>query len=433
MSLARDVAALWHSRGFRQLTYQRLLSQGGDGMFQVGIAAAFFFDPTMATSPEAIAAGFAVLLAPFTVIGPFVGPLIDRWQRQRILVVANLIRVALVAAILAVLAVDGPRWSLYALALVALSVNRFLLASLTAGLPRVVAPHELLTANAVLPTLGTIAAAVGGGIGGIVTFIAPQASDAGLASASLLGACVGFGLAALAATRIGHRALGPAEPLEAGELGARLRALATELADGVRYLHARVTPFHALAVMAAQRLLYGLMFVASILISRNVLGDPDRPEEALGAFSIVVGVAAVGFGLAAVLTPLFGDRISRHRWILVCLGVGAAGQALLAISPAPWALLGAAVVVSFAVQGAKIAVDTIVQRDTDDRYRGRAFTLYDMAYNVAFVGAAVIAGLTLPDDGYSHLLMACVAAAYVVVALVWVRAPREPSAAAERA
>ncbi|GMA35778.1 hypothetical protein [Demequina litorisediminis] len=142
MSLASDVAALWHSRGFRRLTYQRVLSQGGDGMFQVGIAAAFFFDPTTAASPEAIATGFAVLLAPFTIVGPFVGPLIDRWQRQRILVVGNVVRVALVAGILAMLAVDGPRWTLYALALLALSVNRFLLASLTAGLPRVVAPHE---------------------------------------------------------------------------------------------------------------------------------------------------------------------------------------------------------------------------------------------------------------------------------------------------
>ncbi|WP_284328187.1 MFS transporter [Demequina litorisediminis] len=193
----------------------------------------------------------------------------------------------------------------------------------------------------------------------------------------------------------------------------------------MRYLHARVTPWHALGVMAAQRLLYGLMFVASILISRHVLGDPDHPEQALGAFSVVVAVAAAGFGLAAVLTPLLGDRFSRHSWILVCLGVGASGQVLLALSDAAWALLAAAVIVSFGVQGAKIAVDTIVQRDTDDRYRGRAFTLYDMAYNVAFVGAAVIAGFTLPDDGYSAPLMACVAGAYVLVALVWARAPRQ--------
>lgn len=425
MSLASDVRSLWHSSGFRRLTYQRLLSQGGDGMFQVGIAAAFFFDPTTATSPQAIATGFAVLLAPFTVVGPFVGPLIDRWQRQRILLVGNLVRLALVATIVAALWVDAPLWCLYVLALLALSVNRFLLASMTAGLPRVVAAHELLTANSVLPTLGTIAAAVGGAVGGVVTFVMPDASDAGLAFVALVLAGVAFGGASWASTLLGRTSLGPDVPLDPGEVGARLRALVTELRDGARYLYARRTPFHALGVMSAQRLLYGVMFVASILISRRVLGDPDRPEQALGAFSIVVGFAAVGFGLAAVLTPALGARVERQTWILWCLGVGAAGQVLLAVSSAPWALLTAAVIVSFAVQGGKIAVDTIVQRDTDDHYRGRAFTLYDMVYNVAFVGAAIIGGLTLPDSGYSQGLMLVVALAYGLVAAAYARAPRQ--------
>ena len=425
MSLASDVRSLWHSSGFRRLTYQRLLSQGGDGMFQVGIAAAFFFDPTTATSPEAIATGFAILLAPFTVVGPFVGPLIDRWKRQRILLVGNLMRLTLVAAIIAALMLDGPLWTLYVMALLALSVNRFLLASMTAGLPRVVPAHELLTANAVLPTLGTIAAAVGGAVGGVVTFVAPQTSDAGLAFAALVGAGIAFGAASWAATLLGRDQLGPAHPIATGEVGERLRALMSELVDGARYLRRRVTPFHALGVMSAQRLLYGLMFVASILISRSVLGDPDRPEQALGAFSLVVGFAAVGFGLAAVLTPVLGAHVERQTWILWCLGVGAAGQLLLAMSNAPWALLAAAVIVSFAVQGGKIAVDTIVQRDTVDEYRGRAFTLYDMVYNVAFVGAAVIGGLTLPEDGYSRTLMLVVAIAYGAVALVYARAPRQ--------
>src|SRR5690606_928862 len=115
-------------------------------------------------------------------------------------------------------------------------------------------------------------------------------------------------------------------------------------------------------------------------ISRNVLDDASDPEGAIGKFAIVVGFAAVGFGLAAVVTPAFAHRVERHDWVIVCLLLGGAGQALLAVSSEPWALLSAAVIVSFAVQGGKIAVDTIVQRDTDDAFRGRAFALYDVAY-----------------------------------------------------
>ncbi|WP_152649954.1 MFS transporter [Demequina globuliformis] len=424
MSLASDVRQLWHLPGFRRLTYARLLSQGGDGMFQVGIAAAFFFDPTTASTPEAIAAGFAILLAPFTIVGPFVGPLIDRWQRQRILLVGNLVRLVLVAAICVALVGDWPLWSLYVLALLALSVNRFLLAAMTAGLPRIVPPDALLPANSVLPTLGTIAAAIGGAVGGIVTFVVPNATDASLAFTALVCSAIAFGMASWSVTLIGRTDLGPEHPLERLHMGAQIKALTRELSDGVRYLYARRTPFHALGVMSAQRLLYGLLFVASILISRHVLGDPDHPEQALGAFTIVVAFAAVGFGLAAILTPTLGARMERRTWILVCLGVGAIAQLILVVSDAAWALLLSAVIVSFAVQGAKIAVDTIVQRDTEDEYRGRAFTLYDMAYNVAFIGSAVVAGLTLPDSGYSRTVMGVVVVLYLGVAAIYAMSPR---------
>ncbi|MDN4475107.1 MFS transporter [Demequina sp. SYSU T00192] len=427
MTLASDLARLWRARGFRRLTLSRLLSQAGDGMFQVGIATAFFFDPTQAATPAEIAIGFAVLLTPFTLVGPFVGPLIDRWPRQRILLVGNLVRVGLAGLILAVLAVDGPLWSLYALALLTLSVNRFLLAAMSAGLANVVPAHELLAANAIMPTLGTIAAAAGAAIGGVVTFVAPTASDASLALAALVSAATAFAASSWAATLLRRDELGPENPLAALRLGAQVRALGSELASGVTYLWRRVTPFQALSVMAAQRLLYGIMFVASILMSRHLLGDPDRPEESLGNFSLVLGFAAVGFGLAAVVTPWLGPKVGRHRWIVGCLVLGASGQLLLAASSARWSLLSAAVIISLAVQGGKIAVDTIVQRDTADEYRGRAFTLYDMAYNVAFVSSAAVAATVLPTTGYSPWVMAGVAGAYLVVALVYARAPRVPA------
>jgi MFS family permease len=428
MSLSRDLRALWHSRGFRRLTYTRVLSQSGDGMFQVGIATAFFFDPTQAGTARDIAIGFVILLAPFTLVGPFVGPLIDRWQRQRILVVGNLIRVVMVAAICAVLVVDSgtAKWALYTLALLALSVNRFLNAAMTAGIPKVVEPHQLLAANAIMPTLGTIAAAMGGAVGGIATFLAPTTSDASLALTALVGSSIGFGTAAWATTGLGRRKLGPEHPLESLHFAQQLRSLGHELRDGIVYLRARVTPFQALGVMAAQRLLYGVMFVAAILIARNILGDPAHPEQAIQKFTIVLGFAAVGFGLAAVITPAIVDRIPPKNWIVLSLLIGAAGQAVLAASSQAWALFTAAIVVSYAVQAAKIAVDTIVQRDTDDAVRGRAFTLYDMAFNVAFILSAVVGALVLPDSGYSRAAMAVLVVAYVVVAAVYSRAPTEP-------
>ena len=196
----------------------------------------------------------------------------------------------------------------------------------------------------------------------------------------------------------------------------------------MRHLAGKVTPFHALGVMATSRLMYGLLFITALLVSRHVWSSGESSGEAISGITLVLGFAAAGFGLAAILTPLFADRIDRHHWIVACLIVGAAGQVVLSISPDKWALLSGAVVMSFAVQGVKIAVDTIVQRDTDDAYRGRAFALYDVAYNVAFISSAFIGALVLPLTGYSRPVMTTLVFAYLAAALLYSRAPRQARA-----
>jgi MFS family permease len=425
MSFASNLRALWRLQGFRRLAYVRLLSQGGDGMFQVGIFTAFFFDPTRATSAQDIAMAFAIMLTPFTLVGPFVGPLIDRWKRQRIILVGNLVRLVLAVLIVIALVTDAHLAVLYGLALLTLSVNRFLLAAMAAGIPRVVPREKLLIANSVLPTLGTVAAAVGAAIGGIVTFLVPTVSDDTLALTALLCAGTAFGLSSWSSLLLGRDALGPERTRARLELGDHVRELVSELRAGAAYLRARVTPLHALLVMGAQRLLYGMMFIAAILISRYVLGEEVSPERAVANFTVVLAFAAFGFGLAAFITPTFGARMQRQQWIVTCLIVGAIGQTLLAISGELWALWGAAVVVSFAVQGGKIAVDTIVQRDTEDYVRGRAFALYDLAYNVAFISSMAIGALVLPVTGYSQIVMASLVGVYLLIAAIYVRAPRD--------
>lgn len=429
MSFAAQLAHLWRSRGFRRLAVVRIFSQGGDGAFQVGIVAAFFFDPNAGATALEIATGMAIMFAPFTLVGPIVGPLIDRWHRQRIVLWGNGVRLTLAAAIITAVAADAPRWLLYALALTTLSVNRFLLAAFSAGLPRLVAREELLTANAIMPTLGTIAASLGGVAGGVLAIVAPRASDDASALFSIgLGAAL-FGLSSLAVTRIGRGELGPDALIDSRTAFAQARGLLRDLVVGLAHLRSRVTPLAALGVMAYSRLVYGVMFVSAVLMSRTLWASPDDTADALASLTMVVAFAAVGFAAAVVLTPWLASVISRRSWIVACLLVGAVGQAVLASGDGKAPLLAGAAVTSFAVQGVKIAVDTIVQRDTDDAYRGRAFALYDVFYNAAFIGSAFLAALLLPDTGHSVAAMVGLAGAYVIAAAAFSRSPDEARAA----
>ena len=158
-----DLKALWPLQDFRKLFAVRLVSQTADGMFQVGLATLFFFSPENASTATGVATAFAVLLLPFTIVGPWAGVLLDRWRRRQVLFVGNLVRVALTVVIALIMVTDGVGPAVYVLALVNLSINRFLLSALSASLPRTVDGPLLLTANSLTPTLGAAAAGVGGG------------------------------------------------------------------------------------------------------------------------------------------------------------------------------------------------------------------------------------------------------------------------------
>src|SRR5437879_9514670 len=81
---------LWRSvRGlpdFWRLLQLRMASQFGDGLFQAGMAGALLFNPDRAADPMAIARAFAVLFLPYSLLGPFAGALMDRWDRRLVLV-----------------------------------------------------------------------------------------------------------------------------------------------------------------------------------------------------------------------------------------------------------------------------------------------------------------------------------------------------------
>ncbi len=424
-----DLKALWPLVGFRRLLAVRLVSQGADGMFTVGLATLFFFSPQNAATAGAVAAAFAVLLLPFTIVGPWAGVLLDRWRRRQVLVVGNLVRttLTLVLALLMVTAGVGP--AVYVLALATLSVNRFLLAALSASQPKVVAGELLLTANSIAPTLGSVASFVGGGIGAGLSLV--MAAGRGRDAVALVVAAVLQAGAAILALRLGRDQLGPDEPSRVPVRRA-LAVVGHDLADGARYLVARRTPAQALGVMAWHRLLYGVVLMASILISRNLLNDPHDLTAGIATFATIVGATGVGFFAAVVVTPVVSPRLGGpHRGIVVCLLVATVSQVLLVVDVTlPWVIAGA-VVLGFAAQAAKIAVDTIVQRDTADAFRGRAFALYDVLYNAAFVGAAAFGAVALPDTGWSRGAFAALAAAYLLGALLYWRARSSPVAAAD--
>jgi MFS family permease len=416
MSVVRDLRVLLRFRNFRRLLVVRLFSQGADGVYQTALATYVVFSPEKQTSAAAIASAMAVLLLPYSLVGPFSGVLLDRWRRRQVLLYGGLLRTVLASVTAVLIVTQVPDWLFYVSALCVTAVNRFVLSGLSAALPRVVDEERLVIANSLSPTAGTLAATAGAGLAFLVRLVAGD-SDAVVV---LLGAAL-YLCAGLASLCMARELLGPDVGLVQPRLTAALSGTARDLAAGVRHLATppRRQAAWALFAMTLMRFCYGALLVMLLMLCRYAFSsDADGGLALLG---LALAFSGAGFFAAAVATPWAAGRLGSGRWIVVCAGTAAVLEPALGLPFAAAPMLVAAFVLGLTTQGAKIATDTIVQSSVEDGFRGRIFSVYDVLFNVAFVGAAGVAALMLPPDGRSTPLVVAVAVIYATVAVAMAR------------
>ncbi|MDT0463177.1 MFS transporter [Streptomyces gibsoniae] len=416
MSVVRDLSVLLRFRGFRRLLAVRLLSQGADGVYQVALAAYVVFSPEKQTSATAIASTMAVLLLPYSLVGPFAGVLLDRWRRRQVFLYGNLLRTLLACGTAVLMLAQVPDRLFYASALCVTAVNRFVLAGLSASLPHVVDGERLVMANSLSPTAGTLAATAGGGLAFLVRLVA-AGSDAAVV---LLAAALYLG-SALVSLSLAPDQLGPDRTAVPPRLGTALAGTLRALVAGVRHLAEppRREAVWALTAMTLMRFCYGALLVLLLMLCRYALASD--PAHGLALLGMALAVSGAGFFAAAVVTPWAAGRLGPGRWIAVCAAAAAVLEPTLGLPFAVGPLLVAAFVLGLITQGAKISTDTIVQSAVEDAFRGRIFSVYDVLFNAAFVGAAGLAALMLPPDGRSAALVVTVAVIYAAVAVTMSR------------
>ncbi|RII06929.1 2-acyl-glycerophospho-ethanolamine acyltransferase [Streptomyces sp. YIM 130001] len=421
MPLVRDLRVLLRLRYFRRLLAVRLLSQSADGVFQVALATYVVFSPEKQTSPAAIASAMAVLLLPYSFVGPFAGVLLDRWPRRQVFLYGSLLRAALAGVTSLLIVSSTPDWLFYAAALCVTAVNRFVLAGLSAALPRVVDTERLVTANSLSPTAGTLAATAGGGLAFLLRLTGLDSDAAVVLLGAVLYLCAGF-----ASLRFPAALLGPEPGQLSSGIGAAVASTARGLADGVRHLTQRRAAARALAAMTFLRFCYGALTVMVLMLCRYAWPSGDAADsDGIALLGLAVGFSGAGFFAAAVVTPWTVGRLRPEGWMALCAGAAAVLAPALGLPFEPVPILIAAFVLGVVTQGSKIATDTVVQSSVDDAYRGRIFSVYDVLFNVAFVGAAGVAALVLPADGRSVPLVVTVAVIYAAVAAFLTRSTRQ--------
>jgi MFS family permease len=420
-SFWHDLRVVWAEHDFRRLLSTRLISQTGDGVFTAGVGTYVFFNKSFFPDPAAGAAAFAVLYGPYSLIGPFAGVFIDRWSRRQILTYSALIRSVFVVLTAALMAANNKSVPLYVAVLLVLGVNRFFLSALSAALPHVVAGDKLVMGNSVSPTLGGTLAAVGGLLGLGVNAATGDTERGAAITLLAAGAC--YIAASLVARTMPRDLLGPArapgQP-QARQLLAELGVVAVGLAQGVRYVFRRRGPSTALFATGGNRFFYGILFLLSILLYRNFFYAGRKPSIAEAHYGYLIVAVAVGYFCAALVTPPVTRRLAKPAYITLMLAISALMIGLLGetFGQIPYIVMG--FWLGLAGQGIAICATTILQEQLPDDYRGRAFSYYDMMFNITFAAGALISAPFIPLDGKSPALLAAIAIGYAAVgALYW--------------
>ncbi|MGX7823766.1 MFS transporter [Actinokineospora sp. 24-640] len=388
--------------GFRRLLVSRFAAQWGDGLFQAGLAGAVLFNPERETDPLAIAAGFAALLLPYSVVGPFAGALLDRWDRRRVLVAANLLRGLMILVAAACVVAGGSGTLLFTLALVVVGISRFVGSGLSASLPHVVPVRNLVEANAIATTLGAVVAVLGAGCAvGLRALLGDDDTGSGLTTAV---AVIGSITAAVVAGRFARNALGPDE---VDEPAGTVLAVARGLFDGARVAVRTPSVLAGFVALLAHRAVFGVLLLLTVLLTRF------RFDAGLPGLGQVAGLFGLGVLAAGLTTARIVATVGRRRTMGAAMVVGAVAILALGLPMTMATTLAAAFVVSFVGQVVKLCVDAAVQRDIGDESRGRVFALYDTLFNLAQVVSLSLAALVVAGDGASPGLIAAAAVVYL--------------------
>ncbi len=402
-------ARLIRTRGYRRLLAVRFATQWGDGMFQAALGGAVLFNPERQADPLAVAAGLAVLLLPYSVIGPFAGALLDRWDRRRVVLFANILRAVLVMLVAATVFTGVQGMPLYLGALVVAGVSRFVLSGLSVALPHVVPKHHLVEANTLAVTVGAGMAALGAASAiGLRELLGP--GDTGSALTTLTAA-IGSVIAAALASGFGRGVLGP------DGTGARERTLSAVVHGfgvGARATIATPSIAASFLALAAHRIAFGITTLLTLLLFRFAFTDAGLFRSGLAGIGEAVVLAAAGLGTAALLAPWMVHRWGRPRTVRVALLVAAATQLGLAALLSMPAVLVAAFLLGLSGQAVKLCTDAAVQSEAPDGVLGRVFALYDIVFNVGYVLAVATAALLGPPDGYAPWLFVVAGGVYVL-------------------
>ena len=395
---------LRRNRDFRLLYIGQTISQLGDWFNAVAVYALLL---DLTGSATAVATVMIVQYLPTALVGPLAGVVVDRVDRRRLMVAADVLRGCLILALLLVRRREEV-WIVYVVMALVFSAQAFFEPARTATIPNVTSGAELLPANALSSATWSAMLAIGASIGGIVTAVI------GRNVAFVINALSFFWSAAfILQTRYDSTPTARPTPTSVAHwIGVH------DVVEGVRYVRRNA---HVAALMCVKA---GWGLAGGVLLLLTVFGQRVFPigTGSAGAIGVLYGARGVGAGIGPIAL----------RWILgsdaktLRRAIGPAfftvGLFYVAMAGAP-TLATAALCVLFAHVGGSILwvfSTVLLQMEVPDRFRGRVFSAELAMMTLVTSISSYLTAYELDHLGRSpRLLSFALGALFCVPGLLW--------------
>ncbi|MDX1545572.1 MAG: MFS transporter [Rhodothermales bacterium] len=412
----RDQAGYWElvrgNPNFRRLWLGNVVSLLGDWFNTIAL---YTLVSRLTGSPFALGAVFIFKMLPWALASPIAGILVDRYNRRRLMIASDLLRAVVVLGFLLIDEVSEV-YLLYGLIALQVVVGAVFQPAKSASIPNITTPRELLTANALMAASWSVMLAFGAALGGFATEAFGEQAVFLLDSATYLVSAV-----FIVRTTI-------PQDTEAGR-GPILRTAAREILDGWRRMRA-VPRVGRIALAKASWAVGG----GACVYLLTLLGDEIAPEALAAGIGVLFAARGVGTGIGPVVArSVFKNE---ERWpLLLGACIVFTGLCYLLVGFVGWALgvVIGLIVLAHTAGGANWVLATVLlQKRTEDRYRGRVFAtewlLVMLADTVSILSASVLLEVGLVDLRLSFRIFALI---QILCGLLWIAVvvPRERAAA----
>ncbi|MET7735632.1 MFS transporter [Streptomyces sp. NPDC005402] len=411
---ARGIRKATHAHGAGESGLGKLIelhavNGAGDVMITVALASTVFFSVPTDEARGRVALYLAITMAPFTVLAPVIGPLLDRLPHGRRAAMAGAMLARAMLALIISGAVATGSLELYPAALGVLVASKAYGVVRSAVVPRLLPPRfSLVKANSRVTLGGLLATGIAAPVGAGLQAIGPRWPLYGAFVIFIAGTFLSFSLPPKVDSAKGE----DVALLAADEEHLHGPHLKEVKRPGLRTVGTAVT--HALGANAALRWLSGFLtfFLAFLLREHPLTGESAAVSLGLVAVSAGVG-NALGTAVGAWLRSRAPEIIILT---VVAIVLGAAITAAIFFGAFLVACLAA--VAGFSQALSKLSLDALIQRDVPELVRTSAFARSETLLQVAWVfGGAV--GIVMPLNGYLGLSVAA-----AVVATGWLATAR---------